>query len=793
MFAHTHDHTISPRLEYYTFTVPGYSEHKTGTENLGWGEDPYQGWYYMEKDIIERQAAGEDFEGKTGHYYPVIDKDITVTGVATVDGTGTTYGDGSLAVAEQSSAEVTPNGEKAFFTTDECREILNEYFTDFILKWNTTKDAYENAVSNDTAFIAADADLKSKREEKDRLKALVAKGGELEKAMTETQDAYDAYASVVTEKEGAYKAVANLPSEKESAYTSAKEELDRFIADASSYAEQKKTYETALAEKEEAESALKAKTAEAEEALALYTSLLDELQKAGADADEKTDRLAKAKAAYDDALKEAERLKALLDEMAAAADRTKANLSGLQAEETDKADAALKAETAYEEAAAAMDTAKADCEKTAETAGLIAEARAAYEKASSEEATAKETLDKASSEYDAKEKETAEKKTALENAKAIYEKALAINRDDAETFAEFGSVKEMVSATNEAENAVKTAKQALEECRKDAQALKEELADAIELYNNTKAAYDKAKADFEASRISVFNADVKVPESIYNGAEQKPVVEVVVGGRTLRFGEDYETEYSSNVNAGTASITVKGCGYYNGEANITFEIQARSLEGCGAELASKTYVYSGSTCTPSVTVKDGDKVLKEGTDYTVSYDSNVSVGTATVTVTGKGNYAGAVTKSFQIKAASGWVKEDGNWYYYNASGVKTTGWQKVGGVWYYMNSAGVMQTGWEKIGGRWYYFNSSGAMQTGWQKISGSWYYFNSSGSMGYSEWRDGYWLNANGTWTYQPRGSWKKSGGRWWFGDTSGWYAKNTTIWIDGSKYSFDASGWLK
>ena len=224
--------------------------------------------------------------------------------------------------------------------------------------------------------------------------------------------------------------------------------------------------------------------------------------------------------------------------------------------------------------------------------------------------------------------------------------------------------------------------------------------------------------------------------------------------------------------------------------------------------------YTGQALTPAFTPQYNGRNLVEGTDYTADYSKNTDIGTATITITGQGNFTGTKTITFNIQEAkTGWVKEDGCWYYYNASGVKTTGWQKVGGVWYYMDSAGVMQTGWtkvggvwyymdsagvmqtgwQKVGGRWYYFNSSGAMQTGWQKISGSWYYFNSSGSMGYSEWRDGYWLNANGTWTYQPRGSWKKSGGRWWFGDTSGWYAKNTTIWIDGSKYSFDASGWLK
>ena len=102
-------------------------------------------------------------------------------------------------------------------------------------------------------------------------------------------------------------------------------------------------------------------------------------------------------------------------------------------------------------------------------------------------------------------------------------------------------------------------------------------------------------------------------------------------------------------------------------------------------------------------------------------------------------------------------------------------------------------TGWQKIGAKWYYFNTSGIMQTGWQVIGGKDYFFKSSGAMAANEWVKGYWwLNKDGTWTYKYKGSWKKSGGKWWFGDTSGWYAKNTTITIDGKKYTFDAKGYL-
>ncbi|MCB6994430.1 hypothetical protein LI177_13165 [bacterium 210820-DFI.6.37] len=61
--------------------------------------------------------------------------------------------------------------------------------------------------------------------------------------------------------------------------------------------------------------------------------------------------------------------------------------------------------------------------------------------------------------------------------------------------------------------------------------------------------------------------------------------------------------------------------------------------------------YTGKALTPAVTVKDGSKTLKNGTDYTVTYSNNVNAGTGKVTITGKGNYTGSVTKTFTIAKA----------------------------------------------------------------------------------------------------------------------------------------------
>ena len=58
--------------------------------------------------------------------------------------------------------------------------------------------------------------------------------------------------------------------------------------------------------------------------------------------------------------------------------------------------------------------------------------------------------------------------------------------------------------------------------------------------------------------------------------------------------------------------------------------------------------YTGSAIVPDITLTVGDKVLTEGTDYTVTCTDNVNVGTATLTATGQGDYTGTLTKNFRI-------------------------------------------------------------------------------------------------------------------------------------------------
>ncbi len=70
------------------------------------------------------------------------------------------------------------------------------------------------------------------------------------------------------------------------------------------------------------------------------------------------------------------------------------------------------------------------------------------------------------------------------------------------------------------------------------------------------------------------------------------------------------------------------------------------------KLSKTSYTYTGKSFKPSVTVKTySGKTLKKDTDYTVKYSKNKAIGTATVTVTFKGNYSGSKKLTFSIKPA----------------------------------------------------------------------------------------------------------------------------------------------
>ena len=86
---------------------------------------------------------------------------------------------------------------------------------------------------------------------------------------------------------------------------------------------------------------------------------------------------------------------------------------------------------------------------------------------------------------------------------------------------------------------------------------------------------------------------------------------------------------------------------YTGHAN--FKINPKSISNMLQPITG-TYTYTGGVQKPPAVVMDGTKKLTEGTDYTVSYGTNVHVfEAATVYVEGKGNYTGTFSRNFKIQ------------------------------------------------------------------------------------------------------------------------------------------------
>ena len=84
-------------------------------------------------------------------------------------------------------------------------------------------------------------------------------------------------------------------------------------------------------------------------------------------------------------------------------------------------------------------------------------------------------------------------------------------------------------------------------------------------------------------------------------------------------------------------------------ADENFRVQLRSLAKNGTKVYGlKTKTYSGKSQTQKITVKNSLMTLNSGSEYKVSYSGNKSVGTATMKITGIGNYNGTITKTFKI-------------------------------------------------------------------------------------------------------------------------------------------------
>ena len=168
----------------------------------------------------------------------------------------------------------------------------------------------------------------------------------------------------------------------------------------------------------------------------------------------------------------------------------------------------------------------------------------------------------------------------------------------------------------------------------------------------------------------------------FTGRPVTPKPIVIVQGTTIAYGKDYLLTYHGNAGSQTreveATVTVTGTGAYTGSCTATFKILPPDPKGAtSGQTSSKSAIdiataivdpletqrYTGKPLTPKPQVNIGGRQLVNGTDYRLSYSSNVGSGTGTargtVTITGTGKYTGSKTVAFSIEPGQTQSKPSG--------------------------------------------------------------------------------------------------------------------------------------
>ena len=128
------------------------------------------------------------------------------------------------------------------------------------------------------------------------------------------------------------------------------------------------------------------------------------------------------------------------------------------------------------------------------------------------------------------------------------------------------------------------------------------------------------------------SSDEEILEIVSKGDTATPTIRAKKADTT---GATLTATYSCETHEGTATTLF-----------IPVTQKAVSADMIG-EISAQT--YTGNDIEPtSVIIKDGSHTLESGKDFTFSYDKNCNAGTATLIITGMGNYMGTASKTFTI-------------------------------------------------------------------------------------------------------------------------------------------------
>ena len=152
--------------------------------------------------------------------------------------------------------------------------------------------------------------------------------------------------------------------------------------------------------------------------------------------------------------------------------------------------------------------------------------------------------------------------------------------------------------------------------------------------------------------------------------------------------------------------TLRKCSVCGAEIkeNIVPKLERPHDDIAGAEITGidEKYAYTGQAIEPQPTVTLYGEVLVRDKDYSVTYENNTEVGTATVTLTAMGEYKNKAVRTFAIER-KGWEEKDGLKYYYD--GDLSKGIKEIDGKSYFFDENGVNQTGWQEVDGAYYCFD----------------------------------------------------------------------------------------
>ena len=156
----------------------------------------------------------------------------------------------------------------------------------------------------------------------------------------------------------------------------------------------------------------------------------------------------------------------------------------------------------------------------------------------------------------------------------------------------------------------------------------------------------------DVTALNEANTVISISEQnyVYDGTPKKPTVSVYYNGILLSENVDYSLKYDDFVVAGTAKVTVTGINSYTGSVTKVYTIKPITFNSKNLSVTfdKTSLVYYDSAVHPVMYVSFNGQLLVQDVDYKVTYSKNNAPGRATVKITGIGNFAGSVSKTFII-------------------------------------------------------------------------------------------------------------------------------------------------